>query len=224
MRDALARRFAQFQCQNHLLTAQVSDAHRVVAEQGEDGNHTHVQDQACLNEEQAVDQEEEEAQQCQAPPAAATNEARRQTEVCRHEDRRAQDQARSNEELQASTHTEDQARLGAEQAQQRQIPAAAPNEELCQTTEVRRDKDTCNQSNLQDVCDHTNYSDYKQELNPAYCVEGELFGGHKCCGVKVTDAGAGETGPCNKAFINQRSMDGFYPMKDKFIWYCKNIK
>jgi hypothetical protein len=90
----------------------VSDARRVVAEQGEDGNHTHVQDQARLNEERAVDQEEEEAQQRQAPPAAAANEARRQTEVRRHEDRHAQDQARSNEELQASTRTEDQARLG----------------------------------------------------------------------------------------------------------------
>jgi hypothetical protein len=51
-RDMLARRIAQLQCQNHLLTAQVSDARRVVvAEQGEDGNRTHVQDQARLNEE-----------------------------------------------------------------------------------------------------------------------------------------------------------------------------
>jgi hypothetical protein len=217
-RDALARQIAQLQHQNHLLTVQVSDARRVV------GNCTHVQDQACLNEERAVDQEEEEAQQCQAPPAATANEVRHQTEVRCHEDCRAQDQAHSNEELQASTHTEDQAHLGAEQAQQRQVSDAAPNEELCQTTEVRCDEDTRNQSNLQDVCDHTNYSDNKQESNPAYCVEGELFGGHKCCGVKVTDAGAGETGPCNKAFVNQRSMDGFYPTKDKFIWYCKNIK
>jgi hypothetical protein len=134
-RDALACQIAQLQCQNHLLTAQVSDARRVVvAKQGEDGNRTHVQDQACLNEERAVDQEEEEAQQRQAPPAVAANEACRQTEVRRHEDRRAQDQAHLNEELQASTHTEDQAHLGAEQAQQPQVPAAAPNEELCQTT------------------------------------------------------------------------------------------
>jgi hypothetical protein len=33
----------------------VSDACHVVAEQGEDGNCTHVQDQARLNEERAVD-------------------------------------------------------------------------------------------------------------------------------------------------------------------------
>jgi hypothetical protein len=90
--DALTCRIAQLQHQNHLLMAQVSDAHRVVvAEQGEDGNRTHVQDQARLNEEQAVDQEEEEAQQHQAPPAAAANEVRHQTEVHHHEDRRAQD-------------------------------------------------------------------------------------------------------------------------------------
>jgi hypothetical protein len=117
----------------------VSDARRVVvAEQGEDGNHTHVQDQARLNEEQAVDQEEEEAQQCQAPPAATANEARHQTEVCRHEDHRAQDQAHSNEELQASTHTKDQACLGAEQAQQHQVPVAAPSEEYLQSVKSAR--------------------------------------------------------------------------------------
>lgn len=58
--------------------------------------------------------------------------------------------------------------------------------------------------------DHLSYIDYKQEMNPDYCAEGQLLGGVQCH-------------TCEKEFVSKSNIAGFFPKANKPIWHCKNI-
>jgi hypothetical protein len=85
-----------------------------------------------------------------------------------------------------------------------------------------REKETTNEANPQDDCNHEDYSIYKQESNPAYCADGMMFGGHTCCGV-VKNGEDGSDMICGKKFVDKRNKNGFFPSGLNAIWYCPNF-